>query len=96
MDVQEIIPFPAGATFNEYKYTDSGNVVFEWIGPKHSPLHEKGGRGYNRTSIDAFILAKVDNKVTQIFIEWKFTEEYNSPGELNKVPISITPQSPNN
>ena len=84
MEVQEIIPFPAGAIFNGYKYFDSGNVVFEWIGPKHSPLHEQGGRGYNRTSIDAFILAQVDNKVTQIFIEWKFTEEYNSPGELNK------------
>ena len=84
LGVQEIIPFPTGASLDGYKYNDSGNVVFEWIGPNQSPLHERGGRGQNRTSIDAFILAKVDNKVTQIFIEWKFTEKYNSDGNLNK------------
>jgi hypothetical protein len=84
LNVQEIIPVPSGATFDGYQYNDSGNVVFEWIGPKRSPLHEKGGRGYNRTSIDAFVLAKIDDKVTQILIEWKFTEEYNSPEQLNK------------
>jgi len=84
MGVQEIIPFPTGVIFGGYKYNDAGNVVFEWIGPKVSPLHERGGRGHNRTSIDAFILAKVDNKVTQIFVEWKFTEKYNSDGNLNK------------
>ena len=86
--IQEIIPFPSGTFFDGYQYIDSGNVVFEWIGPKSSPLHEKGCRGYNRTSIDAFILAKINNKVTQIFVEWKFTEEYIS---LSSVNISVSP-----
>lgn len=42
--VEEIIPFPTGASFGGEVYRDLGNVVFEWIGPKQSPLNEIGGR----------------------------------------------------
>jgi hypothetical protein len=85
LGVEDIILFPTGATFGEWKYLDSGNVIFEWIGPRTSPLNEKGGgRGQRRTSIDAFILAIIGGKLTQLLIEWKFTETYNSPQNLRK------------
>ncbi|SDZ94135.1 hypothetical protein SAMN05216365_12542 [Porphyromonadaceae bacterium NLAE-zl-C104] len=49
-----------------------------------SPINEKGGcRGQNRTSVDAYLLAKIKGRVTQIFIEWKFTENYNSGKHLH-------------
>lgn len=67
------------ATVGGRRYDDSGNIVFEWVGPKESPLGEKGGRGLNRTSIDAYVLGIVKGKITQLLIEWKFTETYNSP-----------------
>jgi len=77
--VDEIITFPSGSTVGGRRYNDSGNIVFEWVGPKESPLGEKGSRGLNRTSIDAYVLGTVKGKVTQLLIEWKFTETYNSP-----------------
>jgi|GEM_PF-447971 len=77
--VDDILPFPSGIEVGEEKYDDVGNAIFEWIGPKKSPINEKGGkRGQNRTSVDALILAKMNDKVTQLLIEWKFTETYNS------------------
>lgn len=83
--VEDVIPFPTGATFAGQQYNDVGNAIFEWIGPKESPLNEKGGkRGQNRTSVDAFILAIINGKVTQLLIEWKFTETYNSQEQLRK------------
>ena len=83
LSVEDIISFPSGASFNGEQYIDSGNIVFEWIGPRRSPLNEVGGsRGQRRTSIDAFVLANIDGKITQLFIEWKFTEKYNSQENL--------------
>lgn len=77
--VEDIRPFPSGIKVGSEVYNDIGNVVFEWIGPKKSPINEKGGkRGLNRTSVDAFVLAEINNRVTQLLIEWKFTETYNS------------------
>ena len=85
LEVEDIIPFPAGAVYGGEIYGDSGNVIFEWIGPKVSPIHERSGkRGQNRTSIDAFILARIKGKVTQLLIEWKFTETYNGDAQLQK------------
>jgi len=84
LNVTSIIPFPTGVKVSEEKYNDIGNVVFEWIGPKKSPINEIGGkRGQNRTSIDAYVLAEIDGKITQIFIEWKFTETYHREGSLH-------------
>ena len=83
--VQEIIPFPTGVDVDGEVYNDVGNVVFEWMGPRRSPIGERGGkRGQNRTSIDAFVLAVVNGKVTQLLIEWKFTETYNGGQNLQK------------
>jgi len=74
LQIQEIIPFPTDSNVGGEIYDDKGNVIFEWIGPKRSPINEVGGkRGQNRTSIDAFVLAKINGKITQILIEWKFT-----------------------
>lgn len=85
LDVEDIIPFPKGVTLDGETYNDKGNVIFEWIGPRRSPIYEKGGkRGQNRTSIDAFILAMINNRITQLLIEWKFTETYNSKDQLQK------------
>jgi len=36
------------------------------------------------TSIDAFFLAKIEGKINQVFIEWKFTEQYNSESYTHK------------
>jgi hypothetical protein len=85
LNVTSIIPFPTGVVVSDEKYNDIGNVVFEWIGPKTSPINEKGGkRGQNRTSIDAFVLAEIGGKITQIFIEWKFTETYQREDFIHK------------
>jgi hypothetical protein len=85
LSVECIIPFPKGATLANQRYDDEGNVIFEWIGPKLSPLNERGGeRGARRTSIDAFILAIVNGKVTQLLLEWKFSESYASTNQLQK------------
>ena len=85
LNVTSIVPFPTGVDINGEKYNDKGNVVFEWIGPKESLINERGGkRGQNRTSIDAYILVKIDGKVTQLLIEWKFTETYHSEQHLRK------------
>lgn len=85
LDIQRFLPFPQNANITGEIYDDSGPIVFEWIGPKKSPINEKGGsRGQNRTSIDAFMLAEIGSKITQIFIEWKFTEQYNSESYTHK------------
>ena len=85
LDIQKVIDFPQNVVYGGEKYDDEGPIVFEWIGPKKSPINEKGGsRGQNRTSIDAYMLAKINGKITQLFIEWKFTEMYNSESYAHK------------
>lgn len=75
LQLEEILPFPAPAEVDGRLYNDTGYAVFEWVGPQTSPLLEiGGGRGQNRTSIDAYVLGKIAGKICQIFIEWKFTE----------------------
>lgn len=75
LKIQQLLLFPTGANVGEEIYRDAGYVVFEWIGPKQSPINEiGGGRGLNRTSVDAYLLAVIDGKVTQLIVEWKFTE----------------------
>ncbi len=75
LKIDEILPFPSPTTVGGRSYSDKGCVVFEWVGPQESPINEiGGGRGQSRTSIDAFVLARIAGKITQILIEWKFTE----------------------
>lgn len=80
IDAEDIITIGPNWDFNGTLYRDYGNVIFEWIGPEISPIGEEKGfmRGHHRTSIDAYILAVVSGKVTQILIEWKYTEHYSS------------------
>lgn len=80
IEAEDIITIGPNWDFNGTVYKDYGNVIFEWIGPEQSPIGEENGfmRGHHRTSIDAYILAMVNGKVTQILIEWKFTEHYSS------------------
>jgi hypothetical protein len=76
--IDEVVDFPSGADVEGELYSDTGPIVFEWIGPKDSPINERSGsRGQNRTSIDAFFIAKIQGKYTQVFVEWKFTESYS-------------------
>ena len=83
---QEIITIGPNWDFNGTLYKDYGNVIFEWIGPELSPIGEENGymRGHHRTSIDAYILAKINGKITQILIEWKYTESYASKSNMAK------------
>lgn len=75
LEIEELYEFPSPVCFEGRTYHDEGYAVFEWIGPGNSPINEQGGgRGQNRTSVDAFVLAKVNRKTTQVLIEWKFTE----------------------
>lgn len=75
LEIDEVLKFPSPIDCGGCEYNDEGYAIFEWIGPKKSPINEiGGGRGHNRTSIDAFLIAKIKGKLTQIFIEWKFTE----------------------
>ncbi|MBN2260301.1 MAG: hypothetical protein JW702_07135 [Clostridiales bacterium] len=85
LKIDEVLKFPKGANLSGEIYDDDGPFVFEWIGPQQSVINEKGGsRGQNRTSIDAFLLVKIHDVITQLFIEWKFTETYNSETYLHK------------
>jgi hypothetical protein len=85
LNIQKVIDFPHPVVYGGKRYDDEGPIVFEWIGPKKSPINEKGcSRGQNRTSIDAYMLAEVNGKITQLFIEWKFTETYNSVSNTHK------------
>lgn len=84
LGVTEVMPFPSGENIEGEIYDDKGLVVFEWMGPGKSPINETyGRRGENRTSVDAYVLANIDGRVTQILIEWKFTESYLQPKHTN-------------
>lgn len=84
-NITQVFDFPTGVDVGGQVYKDQGCVVFEWIGPKESPINERGGgRGLNKTSIDAYAIAEIDGKVTQLLIEWKFTEGESRPIALNK------------
>lgn len=80
LNITDILSFPTGVDLSGEVYDDQGLVVFEWIGSRLSPIEEGSGgqRGDRRTSVDAFILAVIDGKVTQLLIEWKFTEKPDS------------------
>jgi hypothetical protein len=83
--IDEVVDFPSGADVEGELYSDTGPIVFEWIGPRDSPINERGGsRGQNRTSIDAFFIAKMQGKHTQVFVEWKFTESYSTGEQLHR------------
>ena len=85
LGITTIFDFPTGSDVSGQVYNDRGCVVFEWIGPSESPINERGGgRGLNKTSIDAFVIAEIEGKVTQLLIEWKFTEGASRPIALNK------------
>lgn len=85
LSVEDIIPFQRGTTYGKRTYNDQGNVVFEWVGPLVSPILEVGGsRGHLRTSVDAYVIAVIGGIVTQLLIEWKFTESYDTPRQLQK------------
>ena len=85
LEIEELLEFPSPVSFGERIYRDKGYVVFEWIGPHKSPINEPGGgRGQNRTSIDAFVVGLIDGKITQILIEWKFTEGLSRPLVLGR------------
>lgn len=85
LEIEDLYEFPSSASFGNRIYHDKGYVIFEWIGPKDSPINERGGgRGQHRTSIDAFVLGKVNGKTTQILIEWKFTEGLSRPLALGR------------
>ena len=75
LGIDEVLRFPSSVDCGGLEYADSGYAVFEWVGPLRSPINEVGGgRGHNRTSVDAFVLVRIRGKLTQILVEWKFTE----------------------
>jgi hypothetical protein len=81
--VSRIFAFPSGANVGGQVYRDRGYVVFEWVGPRDSPINElDGSRGYMRTSVDAYLIAEIDGVITQVLVEWK-----SSPRE-NRAPSS--------
>jgi hypothetical protein len=85
LNINQVIKFPTGANIGGRVYQDKGYVIFEWVGPLSSPINEVGGkRGSRRTSIDAYVLAEIEGKLTQLLIEWKFTEGLSRPLELER------------
>jgi hypothetical protein len=85
LEIEEIYEFPTNSDVGGRMYSDKGYVIFEWVGPQKSPINEKGGsRGHQRTSIDAYIIAKINGKITQLLIEWKFTEGQSRPLALER------------
>lgn len=85
LEIEELYEFPSPVSFGDRIYRDRGYAVFEWVGPLKSPINEStGGRGQNRTSVDAFLVGRINGKTTQILIEWKFTEGLSRPLVLGK------------
>jgi len=85
LEIDQVIKFPTGVSVQDEVYNDIGPIVFEWIGPQLSPIYEKtGSRGKYKTSIDAYLLARIAGKTTQLLIEWKFTEDYSSKSYNHK------------
>lgn len=85
LELDEILEFPSPVSFGNRLYRDRGYAVFEWVGPLRSPINERGGgRGYMRTSVDVFLLGVIAGRVTQILLEWKFTEGMDRPLALGK------------
>lgn len=75
LEIETIYEFPSNSNVGGRNYSDCGYVIFEWVGPQASPINEiSGSRGQRRTSVDAFVIAKIHGKITQLLIEWKFTE----------------------
>jgi len=57
--------------------SDSGYVDFEVIGSKNYLGEKLHTRGANSTSVDAVMLAELDNGLRKLFIiEWKYVESY--------------------
>ncbi len=55
---------------------DGGFAAYEWIGERNY-LREPGQtRGANRTSLDALMVAELDDERILLLIEWKYTESY--------------------
>ena len=85
LEIETLYKFSTDSIIGGRKYSDKGYVIFEWVGPQKSPINEKGGgRGFNRTSVDAYVLAKINGKITQLLIEWKFTEGKSRPISLER------------
>ncbi len=85
LEIEKLYEFPTNSNVGERIYADKGYVIFEWVGPQKSPINEKGGgRGFQRTSVDAYVIAKIKGKITQLLIEWKFTEGLSRPLALEK------------
>ena len=85
LEIEELYEFPSPVDFGGRVYRDKGYAVFEWIGPLRSPINEwGGGRGFGRTSADAFLLGRIAGQVTQILVEWKFTEGVSRPLTLGR------------
>lgn len=58
--------------------SDSGYVDFEVIGAKNYLGEKLHTRGVNSTSVDALMLAELDNGTRKLFfIEWKYVESYS-------------------
>ena len=85
LEIDELLPFPSNCSIDGETYDDKGCVIFEWIGPGTSTLNERGGkRGQNRTSIDAYVIGRIRGRLTQVLIEWKFSETYRSDAQHQK------------
>ncbi len=74
--------------------TDSGYVDFEVIGSKNYLGEKLHTRGANSTSVDAVMLAELNNETRKLyFIEWKYVESYNktskAEGESGKTRKNI-------
>jgi hypothetical protein len=67
---------------------EHGFVSFEVIGRKNY-LNEKNHiRGSNSTSIDAAMLAEMQNGIRKLFIvEWKYTEHYNGQAKFQDLDV---------
>jgi len=63
LEIEDLYEFPCPIAFEDRIYHDKGYAIFEWVGPRRSPINERGGgRGYGRTSVDAFLVGKVSGK----------------------------------
>ncbi|MDR2104962.1 MAG: hypothetical protein LBP51_04315 [Deferribacteraceae bacterium] len=86
LKLDKVVDFPTGANVGGRIYPDKGHILFEWIGPRVSPINEKGGsRGLCRTSIDGFFITKQQGKYVQVFVEWKFAEKYNAAPKFSRL-----------
>ncbi|MCK7516849.1 MAG: hypothetical protein MZV64_03570 [Ignavibacteriales bacterium] len=86
LDIEHsVFEFPSNCNIDGLIYKDKGYVIFEWIDLKnHLSMKGVGGAAIIELVLMLLLLQELREKITQILIEWKFTEGKSRPLKLER------------